>query len=78
MEGGYAVGDLLAAALRHAAAGHLVFPLAASKRPVANCDRCRDADHDRGRCARGWRLRGRTTLDASPHRPPVRVGRSPS
>lgn len=50
MEGGCAVGELLAAALRHAAVGHQVFPLAASKRPVANCDRCRDADHDRQTC----------------------------
>ncbi|WP_239676732.1 bifunctional DNA primase/polymerase [Natronosporangium hydrolyticum] len=44
------MGDVLATALRHAAVGHQVFPLASSKRPVANCDRCRDADHDRQAC----------------------------
>lgn len=42
--------DLFTFALRHAAAGHHVFPLAASKRPMANCDQCRDTDHDRQTC----------------------------
>ncbi|MEO3744937.1 bifunctional DNA primase/polymerase [Plantactinospora sp. B5E13] len=44
--------DLLAAALRYADQGWPVFMLARSKRPVANCPACRDADdsHDPAAC----------------------------
>ncbi|GIH11798.1 DNA primase [Rhizocola hellebori] len=43
---------LKAAALRYAAKGWPVFLLGHNKRPVANCDACRDADasHDREAC----------------------------
>ncbi|ADB29515.1 Bifunctional DNA primase/polymerase [Kribbella flavida DSM 17836] len=44
------MNDLLTAALAAAARGWPVFMLGRSKRPVANCDDCRDNPHDPATC----------------------------